>query len=66
MTRPNIYLVRMLAFLVAVLVVAGLLSGALMVAFATNPLLNTLILVVLLAGIAWNLLQVTRLTREVN
>ena len=66
MTRPNTYLVRMLVFLLAVLVVAALLSGALYTAFSSNPLLNTLILVVLLIGIAWNLLQVTRLAPEVN
>ena len=66
MTRPNIYLIRMLAFLVAVLVVAGLLAGPLVTAFGSNPLLNTLILLVLLAGIVWNLLQVSRLSPEVN
>ncbi len=66
MTRPRIYLLRMLVFLLAVLVVAGLLSSALITAFASNPLLNTLILAVLLAGVAWNLVQVTRLTPEVN
>jgi biopolymer transport protein ExbB/TolQ len=56
----------MLVFLVAVLVVAGLLSSALVTAFTSNPLLNTLILLVLLAGVAWNLTQVTRLTPEVT
>ncbi|GAC1347035.1 MAG: hypothetical protein NVSMB18_30840 [Acetobacteraceae bacterium] len=66
MTRPNTYLYRMLAFLAAVLVVTLLLSGALITAFSSNPLLNTLILLVLLGGIAWNLLQVTRLTPEVD
>jgi biopolymer transport protein ExbB/TolQ len=66
MTRPTVYLIRMLVFLVAVLVVAGLLSSALVTAFTSNPLLNTLILLVLLAGVAWNLTQVTRLTPEVT
>jgi len=66
MTRPNTYLIRMLVFLVAVLIVAGLLNAALLTAFSSNPLLNTLILVVLLIGIAWNLMQVLRLGPEVH
>lgn len=66
MTRPNVYLFRMLGFLVAVLVVAGLLSGPLVTAFTSNPLLNTLILVVALFGIGWNIREVTRLASEVN
>ena len=66
MTKPTNYLIRMLAFLVIVLVIAGLLSGALITAFVSNPLLNTLIFLVLLAGIAWTLTQVTRLTPEVQ
>ena len=66
MTRPAIYLARMVAFLVAVAVVAGVLSGALWTAFESNPLLNALILLVLFLGIAWNLRQVIRLTPEVR
>ena len=66
MTRPAIYLVRMVAFLLAVAAVAGVLSGALLVAFESNPLLNALILLVLLLGIGWNLRQVIRLTPEVR
>lgn len=66
MTKPTNYLIRMLAFLVIVMVIAGLLSGALVTAFVSNPLLNTLIFLVLLAGIAWTLTQVTRLTPEVQ
>ena len=66
MTRPNTYLIRMAAFLAAVLLVALLLSGALVTAFESNPLLNTLILLVLLVGIAWNVLQVSRLGPEVH
>jgi hypothetical protein len=65
MTRPNIYLIRMLIFVAAVLVVAGLLSGALLTAFTANILLNSLILLVLLLGIGWNIRQVTRLSPEV-
>ena len=65
MTRPTVFLVRMLAFLAAVAVVAGLLSGRLVVAFDNNPLLNSLILIILALGIAWNVRQVIRLTPEV-
>ena len=66
MTKPVRYLVRMLAFLAAVAVVAAVLSGALGAAFASNPVLNSLIGIVLLIGIAWNLRQVMRLTPEVH
>jgi hypothetical protein len=64
-TRPNTYLIRMAVFLVAVLVVTALLSRALLTAFDNNPILNSLILLVLLIGIGWNLRQVLRLSPEV-
>lgn len=66
MTRPTTYLLRMLAFLILVAIIAVLLSAALITAFVSNPILNSLILFVLLAGIAWNITQVTRLSPEVN
>ncbi len=66
MTRPNTYLIRMAVFLGLVLCVTLLLSGALADAFASNPLLNGLIFLVLLLGIAWNLLNVQRLQPEVH
>jgi len=66
MTRPTIFLIRMLLFLAAVGVVAGLLSGALITAFANNVLLNSLILGVLALGIGWNVRQVIRLSPEVT
>jgi hypothetical protein len=66
MTRPVTYLIRMVVFLIAVAVVAGLLSPVLVKAFDNNPLLNSFIMLVLGLGIAWNVLQVIRLTREVN
>ncbi|MCW3477435.1 flagellar motor protein MotA [Limobrevibacterium gyesilva] len=66
MTRPTHYLFRMLAFLAAVIVVVALLSDALLAAFAANPVLNSLIVLVELLGIAWNIRQVTRLTPEVT
>ena len=66
MTRPNVYLIRMVVFVAAVLVVAGLLSTALLAAFEANVLLNSLILLVLAIGIGWNIRQVTRLAPEVT
>ena len=66
MTRPTVYLFRMTAFMGAVLIVAALLGGPLLIAFRANPLLNSLILLVLLLGVAWNVRQVTRLSPEVT
>ncbi len=66
MTRPTVYLIRMLLFLVAVAVVAGLLSPVLLRIFENNIGLNSLIVFILLAGIAWNLRQVLRLSPEVT
>lgn len=65
MTRPTPYLIRMLVFLVAVAGVTGLLFAELLTAFDANPLLNSLILLVLALGIAWNLRQVLRVFSEV-
>ena len=66
MTRPRTYLIRMLGFLAAVLLLTLFLSGALITAFESNPLLNALIFLVLAIGIGWNLLQVVRLQPEVT
>jgi hypothetical protein len=66
MTHPSGYLVRMLVFLVAVAVVAGLLSPVLITAFFNNPILNSLILLILGLGILWNLNLVLRLRPEVT
>ncbi len=66
MTRPTTFLVRMVLFLAAVLVAAAVLSPVLLVAFANNPVLNGLIVVVLLLGVSWNLRQVLRLSPEVR
>ena len=66
MTRPTVYLVRMVVFLVAAGAVAALLSPVLIRAFDNNPELNSFILFVLVLGIAWNLRQVLRLTPEVT
>ena len=66
MTRPTIYLVRMVVFLVAVGIVAAVLSEVLINAFRNNPGLNSFILCVMALGIAWNLRQVLRLSPEVT
>jgi len=65
MTRPTVFLLRMLGFLVAIGVVVALLAGTLLTAFAANPLLNSLISLVAAIGIGWNLRQVLRLSPEV-
>jgi hypothetical protein len=51
---------------VAVLAVAGVLSPVLFGVYANNPILNSLIMLVLLIGIGWNLRQVLRLSPEVT
>jgi hypothetical protein len=66
MTKPSAYLIRMILFLIAVAIVAGLLSPVLITAFYNNPILNSLILLILLLGILWNLNQVLRLRPEVT
>jgi hypothetical protein len=66
MTRPTVFLVRMLLFLAAVACVVTLLFDRLLAGAANNPPLITLILCVLFGGIVWNLHQVLRLNREVN
>ena len=65
MTRPTVFLLRMLGFLVAIGVVVALLASTLLTAFAANPLLNSLISLVAAIGIGWNLRQVLRLSPEV-
>jgi hypothetical protein len=65
MTRPTIYLIRMAVFLALVAAAVGMLAPTLFGAFWNNPGLNSLILFVLAAGIAWNLRQVLLLTPEV-
>ncbi len=66
MTRPTVFLIRMLVFLVLVIGVTALLGPELVVAFTANPLLNAVIAAVLLGGIFWNIRQVVRLTPEVR
>ncbi len=66
MTRPTVYLIRMVVFLAAVGGLGAFLFPVLRPIFDNNPGLNGLILGVLLFGIVWNLLQVFRLTTEVT
>ena len=66
MTRPTIYVVRMLIFLAVVAAVGALLWRTLLAAFNNNPLLDGLILGVLALGIIWNLVMVLRLSPEVR
>jgi hypothetical protein len=66
MTRPTVYLLRMALFLALVVALGAYLFPALRPIFENNPELNSLILGVLLFGIAWNLVQVFRLTAEVT
>lgn len=65
MSRPTRFLWRMVLFLVAVAVLAGVLSETLAYAFATNPQINGVIAAVLLLGIAYNLRNVANLNDEV-
>lgn len=66
MTRPRRFLVRMTAFLIAVAVVAAVLSPAIVPFFMANPVLNGLILGVLLVGITLNVRQVLMLKPELD
>lgn len=66
MTRPHLYLVRMILFLGAVGVAAFMLFLSFREAFMANPALNGLIVGVLFIGILYNFLQVARLFPEVT
>lgn len=64
MTRPTHYLVRMLIFLALVYGTAAFLVPKLAPFFLANPLINSVIVVVELFGVVWNLRQVLRLYPE--
>ncbi len=66
MTRPTVYLIRMLLFLAAVAGVAVWLGPVLRHIFQNNVGLNSLIVLILFGGICWNLRQVLRLSPEVT
>jgi hypothetical protein len=66
LSRPTVYLMRMLVFLALVGFMAAILSPMLMVAFKTNPLLNGFIIGVLFFGIMFAFRQVLRLFPEIK
>ncbi len=66
MARPRRFLVRMILFLIAVLVVVATLFSQLQGAFMANAPLNGLIVGVFLLGVIYNFRQVTRLFPEVS
>ncbi|MHA1524524.1 MAG: flagellar motor protein MotA [Alphaproteobacteria bacterium] len=66
LTNPQIYLVRMVLFVVIVAFLVIILGPYLSTAFSANPFLNGLIMTVLILGIAFCFLQVARLYPEVK
>ncbi len=65
MTRPRKYLIRMILFVLAIMVLSGVLFLPLRDAFMANAPLNGLIVGVLLLGIIYNFRQVMMLYPEV-
>jgi hypothetical protein len=65
LNRPQRYLNRMILFLVAVIVVCGVIAPALYSAFMGNPALNGIIMGAMLVGIVYIFRQVATLTPEV-
>jgi membrane associated rhomboid family serine protease len=66
LSRPGIFLVRMLVFLLLGGLMAGILNKQIIAAFWSNPGLNLMILGVLLIGILFFLRQVVRLYPEIR
>ena len=68
MTNPRRYLVRQVAFTLAVLLVTAVLyaQGPLEEAYLANPILNGFILIVMVLGIFYSMRQVQRLQTEVR
>jgi hypothetical protein len=64
-TKPTTFLIRMLIFLLLVYGTAALISPQLARFYLANPLINSVIMVVELFGVVWNLRQVQRLYPEV-
>jgi hypothetical protein len=64
MTKPTSYLIRMIAFCVIVYGGAAALAPSLSVYFLANPLINAVIVIVEIFGVAWNVRQVQRLYAE--
>ena len=66
MTNTNVYMTRMGVFLVLAIIGAGVLHRQLIEAFAANPAINGIIIVVMLLGILFVFRQVLMLRTEVN
>jgi hypothetical protein len=66
MTKPTNFLLRMIVFLVIVYGIAALISPQLVKFYMANPLINSVIMLVEVFGVAWNLRQVQRLYPEVR
>ncbi len=66
MTKPANYLLRMVVFLAIVYGGAALLSPQLARFYMANPVINSVIVLVELFGVVWNLRQVARLYPEVR
>ena len=66
LSKPSIFLVRMLVFLALVGFITAIISPMLFVAFKTNPALNGLIVGVLFFGILFAFRQVVRLYPEIK
>jgi biopolymer transport protein ExbB/TolQ len=64
MTKPTNYLIRMIVFCVVVYGVAAIISPDLASFYMANPLVNTVIVLVEIFGVFWNLRQVQRLYPE--
>jgi len=66
LSRPGIFLTRMLVFLALIGLIAAIASPMLLTAFKTNPVLNGLILGVLFFGVLFTFRQVLRLYPEIK
>ncbi len=66
LSRPSIYLMRMLVFLALVGFITAIASPMLLTAFKTNPVLNGLIIGVLFFGVLFSFRQVGRLYPEIR
>ena len=63
---PNVYLVKMIIFLILLVMLGGILAAPLTTAFWANPFINGLILFVLVIGILLSFRQITRLFPEIR
>jgi hypothetical protein len=64
MTKPTSYLIRMVIFCIAVYGVAALVSPQLVHFYMANPVINSVIVLVEIFGVFWNIRQVQRLYPE--